>query len=150
MGYHILTKLFVCGTVVVHLNFRKLLTEIPRNGCGTMRAAAVSDSPQSPPTGGWPSWRVLARPRPVCKNIWREIGDCHVTAAARIVPHPFLGISVSGFRKFKCTTHEIFRECVVSHTLTNFFVCVHLNFRKSLTEIPRNGCGTMLAAAATW
>ena len=43
---------------VVHLNFRKSLTEIPRNGCGTMRAAAVT----------W-SWHVLARPRPVCKNI---------------------------------------------------------------------------------
>ena len=35
----------------------------------------------------------------------------------RIVPHPFLGISVSDFRKFKCTTHKKFRECVVSHTL---------------------------------
>jgi len=39
------------------------------------------------------------------------------TSPARIVPHPFLGISVSDFRKFKCTTHKIFRECVVSHTL---------------------------------
>jgi len=46
-----------------------------------------------------------------------EIGDCHVTAAARVVPHPFLGISVSDFRKFKCTTHKKFRECVVSHIL---------------------------------
>ena len=45
--------------------------------------------------------------------------DCHVTAAARIVPHPFLGISLSDFRKLKCTTHKIFRECVVSHTLGN-------------------------------
>ena len=67
--------------------------------------------------GGWLSWRVLARPRPVCKNIWGEIGDCHVTAAARIVPHPFLGISVSDFRKFNCTTHNFFQEFVVSHTL---------------------------------
>jgi len=120
VGYHTLTEIFVCGT----LNFRKSLTEIPRNGCGTMRAAAVSDSPQSPPTGGWPSWRVLARPRPVCKNIWREIGDCHVTAAARIVPHPFLGISVSDFRKFKCTRlYHTQKNCefVVSHTL---FECV--------------------------
>jgi len=26
-------------------------------------------------------------------------------------------ISVSDFRKFKCTTHKFFHECVVSHTL---------------------------------
>ena len=45
-----------------------------------------------------------------------EIGDYHVTGAARIVPHPFLGISVSDFRKFKCTTHKNFREYVVYHT----------------------------------
>jgi len=32
----------------------------------------------------------------------------------------------------------------------NFLCVVHLNFRKSLTEIPRNGCGTMRAAAVTW
>jgi len=31
-----------------------------------------------------------------------------------------------------------------------FSCVVHLNFRKSLTEIPRNGCGTMRAAAVTW
>ena len=85
----------------------------------------------------WLRWRVLARPRPVCKNIWGEIGDSHVTAAARIVPHPFLGISVSHFRKFKCTTRKNFRECegyhtlfecVVSLTLTKIFACGTLEF----------------------
>jgi len=55
--------------------------------------------------------------RPTSHQIWY----CHVTAASRIVPHPFLGISVSDFRKFKCTTHKNFRECVVYHTL---FECV--------------------------
>ena len=35
-------------------------------------------------------------------------------------------------------------------THTRFLCVVHLNFRKSLTEIPRNGCGTMRAAAITW
>jgi len=82
------SRIFLC---VLHLNFRKSLTEIPRNGCGTMQAAAVTCRTQSPPTGGWPSWRVLARPRPVCKNIWGEIGDCHVTTPSRrrrrVVPH---------------------------------------------------------------
>jgi len=39
-----------------------------------------------------------------------EIWDCHVTAAARIVPHPFLGISVSDVQKFKGTTRKKFRE----------------------------------------
>jgi len=62
-------------------------------------------------------WRVLARPRPVCNNILGEIGDFHVTSSARIVPLQFLGIAVSDFRKFRCTTHKKFRECVVSHTL---------------------------------
>jgi len=28
-------------------------------------------------------------PRPVCKNILGGVGDCHVTAAARIFPLPF-------------------------------------------------------------
>ena len=37
--------------------------------------------------------------------------ECHVTSAARIVLHPFLEISVSDFRKFRCTTHKNFREC---------------------------------------
>jgi len=32
----------------------------------------------------------------------------------------------------------------------NFLCVVHLNFRKSLTEIPKNGSGTMRAAAVTW
>jgi len=36
-----------------------------------------------------------------------------------------------------------------THSRKNLCV-VHLNFRKSLTEIPRNGCGTMRAAAVTW
>jgi len=63
--------------------------------------------------------RVLARPRPVCKNIWGEIGDCHVTAAARIVPHPFLGISVSDFRKFKCThTKKFVSVWDTTHSVT--------------------------------
>ena len=48
-------------------------------------------STQSPPTGGWTSWRVLTRPRPVYNNIWGEIGDRHVTAPSsrrrRVVPH---------------------------------------------------------------
>ena len=90
-------------------------------GVGQCGRRLYRGSPQSPPTGGWLSWRVLARPRPVCKNIWGEIGDCQVTATARIVPYPFLGISVSDFRKFKCTTHKNFRDCVVSHT---FLECV--------------------------
>ena len=34
---------------------------------------------------------------------------------------------------------------------THKILCVvNLNFRKSLTEIPRNGCRTMRAAAVTW
>jgi hypothetical protein len=44
-------------------------------------------------------------------------------------------------------------QCVWDTTVTKFFVCgtlSNLNFRKSLTEIPRNGCGTMRAAAVTW
>ena len=72
---------------------------------------SVLGSPQSPLTGGWLSWRVLTRPRPDCKNIWGEIEDCHVTAAARIVPHPFLEISVSDSENSS-----------VPHT--NFFVSV--------------------------
>jgi len=82
-----------------------------------MRAAAVTwQSPISPEmflqTGlGRASTRQLSQP------LSGEIGDRRVTAAARIVPQPFLGISVSVFPKFKCTTHKNFREFVVSHTL---------------------------------
>jgi len=107
---------FLC---VVHLNFRKSLTAIPRNGCGTMRAAAVTwQSPISPKmflqTGlGRAITRHLSQP-PV-------EGDWGLPRYSRR-PHPptaipFLGIAVSDFRKFKCTTHKNFRECVVSHTL---------------------------------
>jgi len=49
----------------------------------------------------------------------------------------------------RCVSHT-FKECVGYHKLKKNFVVVHLNFRKSLTEIPRNGCGTMWAAAVTW
>ena len=104
---------------VVHLNFRKSLTEIPRNGCGTMRAAAVTwQSPISPQMFlqtvlGRASTRHLSQP-PVG-------GDWGLPRYSRR-PHrptlnPFLGISVSDFRKFKCTTHKNFRECVGYHTL---------------------------------
>jgi len=46
------------------------------NGCGEMRAAAVTWHFPISPTGGWLIWRVLACPRPVCKNILEEILEC--------------------------------------------------------------------------
>ena len=94
-------------------------------GVGRCGRLLKSGSPQSPPTGGWLSWRVMARPRPVCKNIWGEIGDWHVTAAARIVPHPYLGISVSDFRKFKCTTPKNFLEYVLSQIFLSVWCPTH-------------------------
>jgi len=76
-----------------------------------------------------PEKAVLGQKIPLTKNLSRKITRFLVSKI-----RPATGVT----------------ECVVSHTLTNFFVCVHLNFRKSLTEIPRNGCGTMRAAAVTW
>ena len=69
----------------------------------------------------------------------RGIGDCHGTAAALIVPHPFLGISVSDFRTFKCTTHKFFRECVVSHTLLELLETQRADVVvRSLYKVPGN------------
>ena len=53
----------------------------------------------------------------------------------------------------RCVSQTL-KECVGYHTHEIFCVwCVvqpTVNFRKSLIEIPRNGCGTMRAAAVTW
>jgi len=48
----------------------------------------------------------------------------------------------------RCVSRTL-KECVVSHTLTKIFVCGTLEFSKSLTEMLRNGCGTIRAADAT-
>jgi len=79
---------------------------------------------------GRASTRQLGQP-PV-GGVWY----CHVTAAARIVPRPFLGISVSDFRKF---THKNFRECVVSHTL---FECVGNATRREFFRSIQNASPT--------
>ena len=89
VGYHTLTKI-LC---VVHLNFRNSLTEIPRNGCGTMRAAAVT----------WQS--------PISPQMFLQTGLGR--ASTRQVSQPPVG----GDWGLPRTTHKFFRECVVSHTL---------------------------------
>jgi len=102
-----------------------------------MRAAAVTwQSPISPQmflqTGlGRASTRQLGQP-PVG-------GDWGLPRYSRR-PHrptlrPFLGISASDFRKFKCTTHQKFRECVVSHTLLD---CVGNATRRRLVVCGKN------------
>ena len=80
------------------------------NAGGACNVAVPNFPPDVLSDGPRASQYTLARPI-------GEIGYCHVIAAARIVPLPFLGISVSDLRKFKCTTHKKNRECVVSHTL---------------------------------
>jgi len=48
-------------------------------------------------------------------------------------------------------TTRVFCHSAITHSWVDHNsekICV--NFRKSLTEIPRNGCGTMWAAAVTW
>jgi len=54
----------------------------------------------------------LARPRPVCKNIWGEIGDCQVTATSRrwrrVVPHTHFWV---------CGTVQLGKFLFVAETL---------------------------------
>jgi len=60
-----------------------------------------------------------------------------------------LSVLNSAHAPARCVSHTL-KECVVYYTKRKFLCVVHLNFRKSLTEIPRNGCETMRAAAVTW
>jgi len=69
---------------------------------------------------------------PLCaSNFPSSIPTCLTLETARFVSHTL-------------------KECVGYHTSRKILCVVHLNFRKSLTEIPKNGCGTMRAAAVTW